>query len=198
MDVATITMPREEAQAKLEEYRSSRRLKGDAEYQQAATAYAALAEGTPILVLSQVIADAPRDAKGRPMLAIARADRQQVRYENAPWRLGSEWERFDTAFAQARGKVGRDYIVDVHSRRVPTGHVLGYALVPMVPPHVAHGHDLTKRFTLWEVEAWADRQIGVQPDRDPYLLQRIAPDCYAVVGEWDLTDVERAIMRGRR
>ncbi|GLC25031.1 hypothetical protein [Roseisolibacter agri] len=198
MDVATITMPPAEARAKLAEYQASRRLRSDAEYQQAVTAYTALAEGTPILILSQVIADAPRDARGRPHLAIARADRRQVKYENAPWRLGAGWERFDSDFVRTRGPAARDATIDVQTRREPTGYVSGYAMVPMVPPAVATGHDLTQRFILWEVEAWADRQIGVQPDRDPYLLTRIAPDCYAVVGEWDLTDVERAIMRGRR
>jgi hypothetical protein len=62
---------------------------------------------------------------------------------------------------------------------------------------VLGNRSLKTHFVLWEVEAWADSRIGAQPDRDPYLLRRVDADLFAVVGEWDLTDVERAIMRGR-
>lgn len=75
----------------------------------------------------------------------------------------------------------------------------GYALVPIVPPTVRKGHaDLSRYFTLWEVEQWADQRIRAAADRDPYLLQRLGGDLYAVVGEWDLTELERAVMGSRR
>lgn len=74
----------------------------------------------------------------------------------------------------------------------------GYALIPMVPLDVrpATGR-LADMFVLWEVEQWADRRIGAKPDIDPYLLKHVGGSLYAVLAEWDLTPLERAIMKGR-
>lgn len=71
MDVSTITMDPVEARRRLESYRDAKRYAADTEYQRAATAYEALAEGTPLIVLSDAIRNAPMDDKGRPRLAIA-------------------------------------------------------------------------------------------------------------------------------
>jgi hypothetical protein len=72
----------------------------------------------------------------------------------------------------------------------------GTAMVPMVPPDVikdGRGCDLAKHFVLWEVESWA-----AAPPVDPMLLKPIGGDLYAVVAQWDLTELERAILRGTR
>ncbi|OWK42111.1 hypothetical protein FRUB_04189 [Fimbriiglobus ruber] len=50
---------------------------------------------------------------------------------------------------------------------------------------------------LWEVEQWADHRLDVAPDIDPYLLKHITGSLYAVIAEWDLTELERSILRGR-
>ena len=201
MNVATITMDPAEAEAKLATYRKSLDRRKDAEYEQIAAAYAQLAKGTPLLSIPAVFAACPRDAKGRPMLALARADRKQVKYSRQLPAWGERLERFDTAFGQGRGAVARDAVCTVPMQsdapEAMQKYVEGYAIVPLVPPEVRGARDLAQHFTLWEVEAWSDRAIGARADRDPYLLQRISVELYAVVGEWDLTDVERAIMQHR-
>lgn len=191
MDVSTITMDPAQAREKLRHYRRAVHRRADAEYERAAKAYESLAEGKPLIALSEVIAAAPRDAKGRPRLAIARADRRQVVY-----RSRFTGEQFEVVYSR---KAPRDALIEVpRSPATPAAWTTGYALVPMVPPEVRLTRDLSQFFTLWEVEAWSDTLLGVDADRDPYLLQRIDVDLYAVVGEWDLTEVERAITRGRR
>lgn len=72
------------------------------------------------------------------------------------------------------------------------------SLVPMVPADVRPSGNLKYYFVLWEVEQWSDTSLTAVPDRDPYLLQHLAGDLYIVVAEWDLTELERAIMTGRR
>jgi hypothetical protein len=197
MNVATITMPRQEAVKKLAQYKKSLQRRANDEYSRAAAAYVAAAEGKALVVLSEVILAAPRDEKQRPRIAIARADREQVEYQ----RWGTNEETFSILNANSQL---RDREV-----RVATGHVLppshhgrsyvnGYAMIPMTPPDVRGTKDLSRLFVLWEVEAWADRPLGVQPDRDPFLLERLADDLFAVVGEWELTEIERAIMSSRR
>jgi hypothetical protein len=200
MDVSTITMDPADAERRLKEYRRHKHHAADSEYQRAAVAYEQLAKGTPLVILSEAINNAPRDAKGRPRLALARADRRQVMLE---------WNgQRDAVFNSAEPGVahrGRwpELVIEVRLERgLPDNVSLwsgrGYALVPMVPPDVLGNRAPKTHFILWEVEAWADSRIGAAPDRDPYLLRRVADDLFAVVGEWDLTDVERAIMRSRR
>jgi hypothetical protein len=53
---------------------------------------------------------------------------------------------------------------------------------------------LAEYFIPWEVEQWANRRISSRPDRDPYLRKHIGGDLYAVVAEWDLTELERMVM----
>lgn len=203
MNVTTLTTPREVAREKLAEYRQALGRRASEEYAAAAAIYEQQALGRAVLLLSQVIAEAPRDDRIRPRLAIARADRREVRYTR--YRDSTVGESFDTYLVRRSGPAPRDSRIVVPvgptTPPLPAGDrgwmVEGFALVPMVPPDVARGHDLSKRYILWEVEAWADRPRTMQPDRDPYLLLRIAPDAFAVVGEWDLTEVERAVMRGR-
>lgn len=209
MNVSTITMDRDAAREKFDEYRRSGKLQAEPEYQAALAAYEALAKGTPLLVLSDVIAAAPRDEKGRPRLAIARADQPQVKYTRTRHQA---FERFSIEFGRRWGRRFRDGTIDVPTTGVTPDFPApadrerpwsdsttdGFALIPMVPPDVRGRRDLSKYFILWEVERWSDTVLRAGPDIDPYLLTKIGEDLFAVVGEWDLTDVERAVMRDRR
>lgn len=198
MNVETITMDRDEAREKLAEYREWLTRRDDAEYERLVDAYAALARGTPLLSLSNVIAHAPRDEKLRPRLAIARADRRQVTYQR--WGGGTE------IFTTPKSRYGRSpndsrIEIPVIPGVTPQGvesPIEGYALVPIVPPVVRQDRALHNYLILWEVERWADRPRSSTPDRDPYLLRRIGDDLFAVIEEWDLTPIERAVMADRR
>lgn len=201
MNVPTIRMRRDVARRELAKYATTRRKDVRGEIAAARQMLEALAEGTPVLLLSEVFgADCPRDEKLRPRFAIARSDRTFVHFTHEQW---TGVYRFDSTTPGYRDC--RDGVLSVSSalsrewRERDKGQTAreGYALVPMVPPDVARGHDLAHRFTLWDVDAWSDRRLGARPDRDPFLLARLAPDCFAVVGQWDLTPAERAVMQGR-
>ena len=196
MNVDTITMDPTEARERLRDYRTALHRSADEEYQAAAAGYKALANGTPILQYGPAIAAAPRDEKHRPMLAIARADRKQVM-------IRSSWTRetrFDTTAGYYRSVPDSSLLTLVVNLGDPSPRN-GYALVPMVPPHALKAcggrSRLRDHLILWEVEEWADSPIQAVPDRDPYLLRPIHGDLCAVVAEWDLTDLERAVMAGR-
>jgi hypothetical protein len=192
MNVGQITMPVSEARRRIAAYRGSRYAEVDEEYRTALKAYRALAKGTPLLVLSQAIALAPLDEKGRPRLAIARADEREVQLRcfSRQWRFGpSGWMRANAYGARAT------LIADPRARfETPDG----FAMVPMVPPEVRGDRRLEAHWILWEVEKWADASALIRPDRDPLLLRRLSGGLYAVVGQWDLTEVERPVMQGTR
>ena len=65
------------------------------------------------------------------------------------------------------------------------------APVPIVASKLAHLAG-PKTFVLWEVEKWEP----VAP-KDPILLRRITPSLFAILGSWNLTKVERAVIQGR-
>lgn len=192
MNVPTITMDPKVAQAKLEAYQLQLRRRADEEYKKAAEGYAALATGKPLLNLTDAFTTAGLHQDGRPKLAIARADRRQVFMR---WRSGAFW------FSALKNPYQTSYQGDLRIS-IPfepkNSWVEGYSLVPMVPAEVRPSEPLKNFFTLWEVERWADRPLMTIPDYDPYLLRHLAGDLYIVEAEWDLTELERAIMTGRR
>jgi len=63
---------------------------------------------------------------------------------------------------------------------------------PIIPPHLRPKHDLSGYRTLWEVEQWKK-----EPPKDPMLLKPLGGMLYAVLATWDLTEMERAVLRGR-
>lgn len=213
MDVTQIVMPKEEAKSRFEAYRKKlakirigkANAQVAAEYKAAMTGYKALADGTPLIDLEDVFQACPVDEKGRPRMAIARADRTQVQMF---WRGSEQQVTFDAALnfrlsqptLRVSVRMNRDNPTPImaHNNWRGRSNLEGYALVPMVPatvrPKVGQLHDW---FILWEVEAWADRRIGASPDIDPYLLKHLGGSLYAVIAEWDLTDLERSIMKGR-
>jgi hypothetical protein len=199
MNIQMIQMDRNEAAERLAAYRTSLRRSADDEYAAAVAGYETLAAGTPIVHVTDVIRQAPRDAQGRPLIAIARADRRHLAFS---------WHGHQACF-DTRARSDRVPNESLLFLRIRMGDwpgesrwLQGYALVPMVPPHAvaaARGRtNLREHIVMWEVERWADRPIQAQPDRDPLLLRRVHGDLFAVVAQWDLTELERMIMTTRR
>lgn len=200
MNTPTMTMTPAEAQAKLLAYRKQLHRKADAEFEAAAKGYEAMVKGLRLLDINLAFVDVPLDAKQRPRLAIGRADRKQVRLRD-----GTGFYQFSTTQQRARATWqdlpdGDTLNIRIPRTSRPSCHD-GYALVPMVPAdalETAGNPDLSKCHILWEVEQWADRRIGSAPDKDPYLLRHLHGSLYVVLAEWDLTELERAVMSGRR
>jgi len=77
-------------------------------------------------------------------------------------------------------------------RRVFWDHKRKSTLTPIIPPALRPKHNLSNYKTLWEVESWTR-----EPPRDPMLLKPLGGMLYAVLATWDLTEMERAVLRGR-
>lgn len=208
MNTPLITMDEAEAKQKMEVYRSRLgKLKGkqvakeiSEQYEAIMRGYKALAKGTPLLDLEDVMKVCGHDAKGRPRLAICAADGKIV---NFSWRssnsglfrsLGKYTERHERFVMMTRPSSS-----DVIHRAYNDGSKIffeGYAHVPLVPADVRPKFGTEKDwYVLWEVEKWADERREVLPDRDPYLLKFLGGSLYAVIAEWDLTDLERSVMK---
>ena len=62
-------------------------------------------------------------------------------------------------------------------------------MIPHIPPDIRPKRGLANYHVLYEA-VWRD-----EPPIDPYLVRRLGrTDFYIILGAWDLTDVERAVM----
>lgn len=195
MNVTTIRMERAQAREKLKAFRREAHKRADAEYEAARIGYEALADGIPLIRLTQAFAEAGWDEAGNPRLAIARSDRRRVRYR-VEWQNARRVLSFDASSGWgARGgpTLQRSVPLSVMPPRpanAPNSPNLG-AIVPMIPADVRPGGRAKNWFTLFEA-MWEP-----VPPVDPILLQHLGGDLYAVLAEWDLTELERAIIAGR-
>jgi hypothetical protein len=71
------------------------------------------------------------------------------------------------------------------------------AMVPLVPPEHRPPRGWGDRLLLWEADDWTWASSPAPP-HDPALLRPIGGDLYAVEAVWDLTEIERLVLAGRR
>jgi hypothetical protein len=217
MNVSLITMDPAEAQAKLDAYRnaleSRHSSRVEEEWKAAMDAYRELAKGTPLIDPIAAIRECGWRSDSRPVLAIARGDMARVQWQvtrTARWwnsetnLYTGQWSPMEWRFSALRSNesasrrrdgFGKTFTVSGVIDQPPSEPKQGVAMVPMVPPDVlpARGCDLSKHFILWEVESW-----DAAPPIDPILLRPIGGDLYAVIAQWDLTEIERTIIAGTR
>lgn len=213
MQASTIEMEPEVAKEKLEAYR--RALVGrhsqsvEREWQAAMRGFEELAKGTPLVDPFQAIREAGWRADGRPVLAMARADQPQVQWspfsDSRHWTAASGYQGkyapmvWEFRARQSRWSSQRAASLTVRVEKIivepPVEPKTSVTLIPMVPPDVMpkRGVNLAKHFVLWEVESW-----DLAPPVDPMLLRPIGGNLYAVIAQWDLTELERAIIAGTR
>ncbi len=165
------------------------------EDQELLKAYGALCRGEQIVDVVSTVRKAGIDDKLRlPRLAICKADIEKVcfttgeraRTEPSPWRSAPRGEEHSVVPASA-------YPAEVTNDAWRTGQRLptsATALVPSVPTTL-RPDDLSKYYILWEAEWSAAAPV------DPLLLSRVNRTMFAVVAQWDLTQLEQRILEGR-
>lgn len=200
MDVPTITIDKETARKKLKAYRERLHKDSEDQYRAAAAGYQHLAEGRALIDLAEVFRHVELHEDQSPRLAVARADRREVKFT---WRPYGTHVSFDSQLSTGPHSPSMHAEVDLgreHGVVAPAGYartLSGYSLVPLVPADVRpETGKLRDWHILWEVEHWSMRPQSAVPDRDPLLLKHVGGTLYAILAAWDLTDLERAIMRG--
>jgi hypothetical protein len=190
MEVNALTVDRDEAVKMLRKYREHKAYQTpfDADVERI---YKAITEGKVLVnALAEIVKHGLTD-QHLPKLAIARAD-EKVCYlsdthgdgammAGMEWVMGnsarSRWFKFDDGSFPG---------IDKRSRHK--------AMVPHIPPDIRPRRGIENYHILWEAD-WT-----YSPPVDPMLLRRMGKtgDIWLVVGAWDLTDVERAVMGMRQ
>lgn len=197
MNIDTITIDIDEAKAHLVEYQEAVKTaiheERVAEDRMMVAAFRAASRGARLIRLAESVRTAGVGADGMPRLAVCRAHAEWVylamtrrgAVEMSEW----PWPRIRTRVSVRRfpdGTVKTDRFVDWYE---------GWrAMVPTVPPHLRPRHGLHNYHILWEAE-WV--KTTVRAPVDPVLLKHVGGDLYAVLAEWDLTEIERAVLEGR-
>ena len=200
MDLQSITMPQEAAEAAFKEYRAAfmaERNRIDGELMRG---YKALKEGKQLIRLTETITAGGVDDQGRPRLAISRCDAAEIRmrrYQDGSVEFVPELPSGYEASAASRVFTLPPATLPAISAKDwnRTYWMMWYATLPLVPPRVRPPHDLVGYHVLWEA-VWHERRQQRAP-RDPALLKHIGGDLYAVLAVWDLTDLERAVLEMR-
>jgi hypothetical protein len=213
MNVPQILVTREQAMREYKEYSDALKRNPSAEYLlDLKRAYGHMRRGHPVLDIWQAFKEQGLDANGDPRLAVSRADYAEVhltklipegraifqaifsdraRWPHTSWRARSNGKLTDIREDDVTLPPGTfNYPLD------PKGHLMRVHLVtkvPIIPARFIPPHGLSNYHILWEVEKW---DISTPP-RDPFLLKRISPNVFVVLAAWELTDLERAVLRGR-
>lgn len=223
VEITTITEARAEGRRRFLEYRQILREsagKGDDATRDADAllmrSYREIARGRAVLDLAAVMRAAGLvPGQWYPKLAICRADAPychvRMRINGgatfSPARASKRWGGREVETAKARTIVLAPGTFPTYEHRL--NPQIGYvripdpgaparawsetaeALVPTIPPAFRPPFKLSGYCLLWEA-VWSPA-----PPVDPLLLKPLGGNLYAVLAQWDLSPLERAVLTGR-
>jgi hypothetical protein len=198
MDLAKVALDPTDAEAQYKQYLEVVKVRKEKQYEDLKKVYRALKQGYKVIDIFQAFEQTGAE-DNHPKLAIAKADDRQVFFikelgggrfssENDSWRervddvtipggMFPDWELTD----EARGRSNWN----IKDRVITTN-------VPIVPGHLLPEGKLENYYVLFEAPEWNP----IAATDDPYLLRRINANTFIVLAEWDVTDVEKIVMRG--
>lgn len=147
-------------------------------------AYYAIKQGKQIIDIYKAFEQAGTFESGYPRLAIARAHMQKIQYRTRTWSHAGGFYAPEGINAQiALPYFG--WIPHLSERET---------VVPLVPAEHHPGSNLKNYHMLWEVEEDGWKPVP-RPPGDPLLLKRLSKNLFVVLAMWDLTELERAVIK---
>lgn len=213
MNLPTIEVGKDEAEAAFKEYRTAVRAQEKERYAEARRDYEAIdravmrgyreiAKGHSLIKLSEAIRAGGVEERTWtnqwnltqrtgtfPRLAVCRADARQcvcigVRRDGTViYHAEDQWTR------AKKDTVRLEAVFDEPEAKEMSAH---RAIVPTIPPPFRPQHKLSGYHILWEAE-W-----DLTAPADPALLKHLGGDLYAVLAVWELTELEQAVLGGLR
>lgn len=204
MGVTAVAMEQDDADKIYKEYLDITKKRSEKYLHDLKKVYKALKDGKKVIDVYKAFKDTGiREDRDRlPKLAIAQAHLKQVYFhkrENGAGvftELRNSWtgrkadvELPITTFPDWRDKNGvvPERFWTIEERTVTTN-------VPIIPAHLMPTGKLNNYYILWEVDEWSP----IATVSDPFLLRRVNDNTFIVLASWDLTDVEKIVLRGIR
>jgi hypothetical protein len=211
MEVEELTLPKERAEAEFNALRQAlkqnAKLRKEQIYKDQHAVYGHMRYGKKIIDIYESFQKAGLNKDGDPKLAICRADAKQCycyklkdgsaifadqRWITVPRKTFGDIKLPPATFKWIPQKP--EIPLDNWQNDIK-GNKNIQTLVPIIPAKILVNevNVLLKNYhILWEVEEWKP-----VPPKDPILLKQLTPNLFGVLATWDLTPLERAIIRGR-
>ena len=205
MELETIVVPEEEAkeQARLlkQLFRENASIRKNVIYKDLQRAYGHMKHGGKVIDIYQAFKDAGIGEDGHPKIAIVRADAKVCHLYKYPKGRAIFSHKGPTRYGIHGYGTARKSEREVElpegtfewSSSVSWSGEHRKTTVPIIPPAILIDqirYHLRNYFILWEVEDWKS-----EPPKDPLLLKLITPNLFAVLATWDLSELERAIIK---
>lgn len=211
MEVEQLAIPKKKAMEEYEAYKKELQYVKTTFNKDMLSLYAHMKHGGKVIDLWEAMKLAGLNKDGDPRLAIVRADSKKVQFEKK-W----TWLNWDTRSITSNGGVYCRFRNEAsrwdslrEDVKIPKGFFPEWQIddkknvihekietsTPIVPAKIMNplrSHKFESYHILWEVDEWKP-----VPPRDPMLLKRITPNMFLVLATWDLTELERAVIRGR-
>jgi hypothetical protein len=194
MNITQITMPQDKARRAFLDYKHAVDARHNDEDIAIMKGYKALAEGSALIDLRSAFRVAGVE-KGLPKIAVCRADFTWCWFSFREATRAQFIGTHDTSRNAGMNLKAHRY----NSVCLPEGVLTrpdnawprARALLPSVPPQFRPKHHLRNYHILWEAE-WQPI-----PPTDPLLLKHLGGTLYVVLAQWDLTELERAVLANR-
>lgn len=200
-EIPKITLPKEQAREEWKKYcevlkkRKENYLKvmKDAHYQ--------MKEGRELIDVYKIMKEIGLNENNQPRLAIARADLKQVYFVKQDEGTGffsedkSTWGDLKDNVALPQNTFDIHWERKAGSESNASWNIKDKELgtkVPIVPVEILPDGNLKSYYILWETNEWEE----LPETKDPILLKRISENLFAILGTWDLTELEQSVIRG--
>jgi hypothetical protein len=205
MEVEQLAIPKKKAEQEYDTYKQEIRYAKTQFNKDMLSLYAHMKHGGKVIDLWEAMKLAGLNKDGDPKLAITNADSPKVRFTKE-WRYQNGVEVSDGGTFRPLGysyRTRENHKIVIPKEFFPDwpkdakGNIVRReieTITPIVPAKILNplrSHKLENYHILWEVEDWK-----LVP-KDPMLLKRITPNMFCVLATWDLTKLERAVIRGR-
>lgn len=202
MDAPVITMKPEEAEAHYKEYAELVKTRKEKYLEDLKKTYYHLSKERRVLDIFEVFKQSGVNEQGEPKLAIAPASAKTVILEKALLGSGTftahdRWSRAYKSDVELPSGTFPNWREEKDGRMewsAPRRNI--ESLVPVIPAHLVPEGSLDNYYILFEVKDWSEPKKASYAKGDPYLLKRINNNAFAVLAEWDVTDLEVAVLRG--
>jgi len=200
MNVEAFGMSKEEAKKLWKEYvEACKENPQDKFLQDMKKVYNQLSCGRKIVDINTIFQRSGLTFNGEPRLAIALATEKKVRckYKKDGTVIFLNMDARACNWDESTHKI--DVVIENVFPKIPEDKLDKWkrdinleTIVPKIPASLRPKGKLENYYVLWEVEKWK-----MVPPVDPYLLRRINDNMFVVVAGWNLTELERAVMKGR-
>lgn len=189
MHVVTMDESRDVVRQKYAEYLRAVKERHSAEYEALKNGYRELLKGRQVIDIVSTMKNAGVDQLNRPRLAIVRADAKLCWFRWRRVRGQKDWtDRPIFSMTNEFQSPKTQSVVFPRNTFAAQPKSTLRAVVPTIPPSLLPGGKLSRYHILWEAE-WESIPV------DPMLLRHLGKSLYVVLAAWDLTPLERAVLR---